>query len=89
MRPGAPLKIIHCFRSPVGGIFRHVRDLIDEQVAAGHQVGVICDNNTGGAYEEALFEALRPKLSLGLHRCSMDRAITPSDAIVAVQLYRA
>ena len=24
-----PLRIIHCFRSPIGGIFRHVRDLAE------------------------------------------------------------
>lgn len=88
MRTGAPLKIIHCFRSPVGGIFRHVRDLIDEQVAAGHAVGVICDSNTGGAFEESLFDALRPKLSLGLHRCPMNRAITPHDALVSIRLLK-
>ncbi|MEO1397498.1 MAG: glycosyltransferase family 4 protein [Pseudomonadota bacterium] len=85
----ASLKIIHCFRSPVGGIFRHVRDLIDEQVADGHQVGVICDNNTGGAFEEALFQQLEHKLALGLHRCEMSRSITPKDAAVAWRLYRA
>ncbi|MEO0545354.1 MAG: glycosyltransferase family 4 protein [Pseudomonadota bacterium] len=85
----ASLKIIHCFRSPVGGIFRHVRDLIDEQVAAGHQVGVICDNNTGGAFEEALFAQLEHKLALGLHRSEMSRSITPGDALVAWRLYRA
>lgn len=85
----ASLKIIHCFRSPVGGIFRHVRDLIDEQVAAGHQVGVICDNNTGGAFEEALFSQLEHKLALGLHRSQMSRSITPKDAMVAWRLYRA
>ena len=30
-----PLRIIHCFRSPIGGIFRHVRDLAE---AHGHPV---------------------------------------------------
>jgi len=85
----ASLKIIHCFRSPVGGIFRHVRDLIDEQVAAGHQVGIICDNNTGGAFEEALFDQLEHKLALGLHRNQMSRSITPGDAVVAWKLYQA
>ncbi|MCC6203462.1 MAG: glycosyltransferase family 1 protein, partial [Hyphomicrobiales bacterium] len=49
-----PLRIVHCFRSPVGGIFRHVRDLTEAQVAAGHQIGIVCDSTTGGAYEEQL-----------------------------------
>lgn len=83
------LKIVHCFRSPVGGIFRHVRDLIEVQAAQGHEVGILCDNNTGGEYEEALFEALAPSLSLGLHRIPMDRRIGPSDLLAVRRAYRA
>ncbi|MDA8870249.1 glycosyltransferase family 4 protein [Rhizobiaceae bacterium] len=84
----APLRIIHCFRSPVGGIFRHVRDLIAEQVAAGHSVGVVCDDNTGGPFEESLLEALKPSLALGLHRTEMDRAIRLRDVAVLWRLRR-
>ncbi len=73
------MRIVHCFRSPVGGIFRHVRDLVAAQSAAGHSVGIVCDSTTGGAFEEALFETLMPDLALGLTRIPMDRAITPRD----------
>jgi hypothetical protein len=38
----------------VGGIFRHVRDLTEAQVAAGHKVGIVCDSTTGGDYEAAI-----------------------------------
>lgn len=76
---GQPLRIVHCFRSPVGGIFRHVRDLVSEQTAAGHKVGIICDSSTGGAYEDALFAQIRPQLPLGLTRFPMGRSISPSD----------
>ncbi len=34
------LRIVHCFRSPIGGIFRHVRDLAELHSAAGHEVGI-------------------------------------------------
>ncbi len=74
-----PLKIIHCFRSPVGGIFRHVRDLLNKQAEAGHEVGIICDSSTGGDYEDKLFEKISPLLSLGLHRIPMARSIAPKD----------
>jgi glycosyltransferase involved in cell wall biosynthesis len=74
-----PLRILHCFRSPVGGIFRHVRDLAIEQSRAGHQVGILCDSSTGGAHEERLFETIMPYLSLGLARMPIDRSITPRD----------
>lgn len=73
------LKIVHCFRSPVGGIFRHVRDLLSKQAEAGHEIGIICDSTTGGEYEDKLFEDIRPLLSLGLHRIPMARSIAPRD----------
>jgi glycosyltransferase involved in cell wall biosynthesis len=75
-----PLRIIHCFRSPVGGIFRHVRDLASAHAAEGHEVGILCDSSTGGAHEERLFAEIRPYLSLGLTRLPIRRSIGPSDA---------
>lgn len=91
MAPASPqteeLRILHCFRSPVGGIFRHVRDLIHQQSAQGHKVGVICDSNTGGEYEEKLLSQLEPFLDLGLFRIPMDRSITPRDLLVLYKLY--
>ncbi|MFZ1814541.1 MAG: glycosyltransferase family 4 protein [Rhizobiaceae bacterium] len=83
-----PLRIVHCFRSPVGGIFRHVRDLVEAQSAAGHSVGILCDSLTGSAHEESLFEAIRPNLALGLTRIPMRRAITPGDIVALVRAYR-
>ena len=59
------LRIVHCFRSPIGGLFRHVADLTQEQARNGHSVGIICDSTTGGEYEERLFERLMPSLALG------------------------
>ncbi|AKI01053.1 glycosyltransferase [Hoeflea sp. IMCC20628] len=83
-----PLRILHCFRSPVGGIFRHVRDLAEEHAKAGHQVGIICDSNTGGAYEDALFESIMPHLALGLTRLPMRRSLGISDIAIAVKTFR-
>lgn len=76
------LRIVHCFRSPVGGIFRHVRDLVAAQKAAGHAVGILCDSSTGGEFEERLFETILPDLELGLIRIPMRRAVTPGDLVV-------
>jgi glycosyltransferase involved in cell wall biosynthesis len=83
-----PLKIVHCFRSPVGGIFRHVRDLVDAQVAAGHQVGIVCDSTTGGAFEEKLFREIESKLALGLTRVAMQRHIGPGDIFAAWRTFK-
>ena len=82
------MKIIHCFRSPVGGIFRHVRDLLKEQVEAGHEVGFICDSSTGGDYEDQLFSRIENDLSLGLHRIPMARSISPKDPITLFNVAR-
>jgi len=69
----APLNILHLFRAPVGGLFRHVIDLVSEQVARGHRVGLICDCNTGGPRADEVFRELAPKLALGLNRIPMQR----------------
>jgi glycosyltransferase involved in cell wall biosynthesis len=82
------LRIVHCFRSPVGGIFRHVRDLTEAQVADGHEVGIVCDSTTGGAYEEKLFAEMEGLLKLGVRRTPMQRHIGPGDIASAWRTYR-
>jgi glycosyltransferase involved in cell wall biosynthesis len=79
MADDGPLRIIHCFRSPIGGIFRHVRDLAEFHAKAGHEVGIVCDSLTGGAFEDALFDEIRPYLSLGLVRLPISRSVSPRD----------
>jgi len=85
---GDRLRIVHCFRSPVGGIFRHVRDLAEAQVAAGHQIGIVCDSTTGGDYEERLFDGMKDMLELGIWRTPMQRHIGPGDIAAAWRTYR-
>jgi glycosyltransferase involved in cell wall biosynthesis len=82
------LRILHCFRSPVGGIYRHVKDLILQQAAEGHAIGIICDSNTGGPFEEGLLAELEPRLDLGLFRISMNRSLGPRDLVVMWKLYK-
>ncbi len=86
--PSGTIRIVHCFRSPVGGIFRHVRDLVQAQTAAGHLVGIVCDASTGGEREERLFAEIEPFLGLGLQRVPMQRQITPVDIVTLTRLYR-
>ena len=82
------LRIVHCFRSPVGGIFRHVRDLAQAQVAAGHAVGIVCDSTTGGEFEERLFDEMKEILALGVWRTPMQRHVGPGDIAAAWRTYR-
>ena len=83
-----PLNILHVFRAPVGGLFRHVLDLATEQIARGHRVGLIADSNTGGARGEELLGRLRPSLALGLTRVPMRRHANPGDTIVLAHVMR-
>ncbi|MCB1424201.1 MAG: glycosyltransferase family 4 protein [Zhengella sp.] len=83
-----PLNIVHCFRSPVGGIFRHVRDLAHAQQAEGHRVGIICDSTTGGEFENRMLEALEPELALGVQRTAMQRHIGLGDITAAARTYK-
>lgn len=84
----APLNILHVFRAPVGGLFRHVLDLAREQVARGHRVGLIADSRTGGSRAEELLSKLAPTLALGLTRVPMRRHMAPSDAAVLAHVMR-
>ena len=88
MQQDKRLRIIHCFRSPVGGIFRHVRDLVIEHSKAGHEVGILCDNITGGEHEERQIRELMPYLALGVVRMPIQRSITPSDAGALWRAYK-
>lgn len=88
MQDRTPLRILHCFRSPIGGIFRHVRDLAIEQSKAGHSVGILCDSSTGGEHEERLFNTILPHLSLGLTRIPIDRSISLRDIPVFWKSYK-
>lgn len=83
-----PMRIVHCVRSPIGGIFRHIRDLATAQSEAGHDVGVICDSSTGSVFDNKLMDEIRPRLSLGLTRFPMQRQLTLQDMSAALALYR-
>jgi glycosyltransferase involved in cell wall biosynthesis len=66
-------RVLHVMRSPVGGLFRHVRDLATEQAAAGLQVGLICDSTTGSQQADILLAELHSSCALGIHRMPMPR----------------
>ena len=68
------LRILHILRAPVGGLFRHVRDIALEQIKWGLDVGVLCDANLySGSAEQSLAE-LGSSLPLGLHLTPMGGA---------------
>src|SRR5438552_11028303 len=78
-RAAERFRILHCLRAPVGGLFRHVRDLSAEQARRGHAVGVVCDATAGDLLTEARLGSLEQHLVLGLFRTRMSRELGPSD----------
>jgi len=73
------LRILHCLRAPVGGLFRHVVDLARAQVAAGCAVGIIADELTGGDGAAARLREIAPELALGVTRVRMPRGFGLTD----------
>jgi glycosyltransferase involved in cell wall biosynthesis len=72
-------RIIHCLRAPVGGLFRHVCDLVRAQSDMGHAVGIICDSRTGGDAAQERIDAISDSCALGIRRIAMSRQLGPSD----------
>ena len=83
-----PMNILHVFRAPVGGLFRHVLDLTREQIARGHRVGLIADLRTGGTRADDTLRTLEPSLALGLTRIPMRRHANPGDLLVLAHVVR-
>jgi glycosyltransferase involved in cell wall biosynthesis len=75
----ASLKILHILRAPLGGLFRHVIDLVQGQAQRGHQVGLFIDSTTGGTRAEAILAELTPCLALGFERVAIPRQLNPRD----------
>ncbi len=67
------MRILHVFRTPVGGLFRHVRDVAQGQAARGHEVGILCDSTTGGETAEKLLATVAPYAALGVKRIPISR----------------
>lgn len=65
-----------------------MRDLAEAQLAAGHDVGIVCDSTTGGEHEERLFAEIEGKLTLGVRRTPMQRHVGPGDISAAWRTYR-
>lgn len=82
------LRIIHVLRAPMGGLFRHVRDLAEAHAAEGHMVGVICDAPGTTGYNEEMAAGLASSLPLGLHRVRMRREIGIRDLAGAGELLK-
>jgi glycosyltransferase involved in cell wall biosynthesis len=60
------LKIVHVFRAPLGGLFRHVVDLAAEQSARGCEVGMFFNGDARCPRVEAALARIPGGLALGV-----------------------
>ena len=67
------LRIVHVFRAPLGGLFRHVVDLAAEQRARGHDVGMFFDADARCPRVEAALARIPGGLTLGATACPIHR----------------
>ncbi len=70
-----PLRVLHCFRAPVGGLFRHVCDQVRYQHARKFDVGVVCAVETGGDNAARALDELAACCTLGMHRIPLRRTV--------------
>ena len=77
------MRILHCLRAPVGGLFRHVLDLAVEQAKRGHDVGILADSNAEDRLTDSKFANVAPALTLGVLRTPMGRRPGFSDYAAA------
>ena len=67
------LRILHCLRAPIGGLFRHVHDLAVGQAQLGCEVGIVCDSCIGGDEVNVQMSRLIDNCVLGVTRIPMRR----------------
>ncbi len=68
-----PLRVFHCLRSPVGGLFRHVCDLAKAQREAGYFVGVLCADAPNDQQTQDRISELEKHCELGVTRVGLGR----------------
>lgn len=74
-----PVRVLHCLRAPVGGLFRHVCDLAKAQGGAGYEVGVLCADDPNDALTVDRIRDLSEHCALGVERISLGRLPGLSD----------
>ncbi len=73
------MKILHILRAPIGGLFRHVCDLAENQIKDGHDVGFITAIPPDNDYVKKTFANIEPKLTLGISALNISRLPSYSD----------
>ncbi len=81
------LRIVHVFRAPLGGLFRHVVDLANAQVERGHEVGLFFDSQARGDNVARALASISGGLALGVWGAPIKRNPHITD-LVAMAKFR-
>ncbi len=79
------LRIVHVFRAPLGGLFRHVVDLAAEQTARGHDVGMFFDRGGLCGRVDGALARIPGGLKLGVGTASIRRNPGISDIMATAR----
>jgi glycosyltransferase involved in cell wall biosynthesis len=82
------LRIVHVFRAPLGGLFRHVIDLCVEQAARGHAVGLFFDSGGDGRRVRDAIAGIPGAPQLGVVTTPIPRNPHPRDLFALRALSR-
>jgi glycosyltransferase involved in cell wall biosynthesis len=82
------LRIVHVFRAPLGGLFRHVVDLAGEQTARGHDVGMFFDSEGLSPRVDEALATIPGGLRLGVETARIRRYPDPSDCLALTRFGR-
>ena len=80
------LRILHVFRAPLGGLFRHVVDLANAQVERGCEVGLFFDSAARGENVARALASIKGGLALGVWGAPIRRDPHISDAAAMARL---
>ena len=81
-------RVLHIMRLPMGGLFRHVRDLVAGQKDAGLAAGVVCAEPPDDGMSAKRLAELEPYCGLGLHVLPISRLPGFSDIANIQELRR-
>ena len=79
MSSSSALRIVHVFRAPLGGLFRHVIDLSVAQAARGHAVGLFFDSEGDGRRVRDAIARIPGEAQIGIVTTPIPRNPHPRD----------
>lgn len=79
--PGTRVLLIT--RAPVGGLWRHILDLMDGLLDRGFELGLVVDSLRASDSVKGVLKRFEPKLALGVHSMEIPRVPGPGDVRVA------